>query len=44
MYNIGSEVELPIVTAPGRDGLAMEQGMDANQEQASESVAAEWGK
>ena len=44
MYNIGSEVELPIVTDPGRDGLAVGQGMNTSQEQFSEAVPAEWGK
>lgn len=44
MYEIGSEIELPIVTGPSRDGLAAAQGVNASQEQVSEAIPAEWGK
>lgn len=36
MYKIGSEVELPTVTGPGRDGPGVEQ--------VSKAVPAEWSK
>lgn len=44
MYEIGSEIELPIVTGPGKDGLAVEQVVNAGQKQVSEAIPAEWGK
>ena len=44
MYRIGSEIELPIVTGPGRHGLVAERGVNASQEQVSEAIPVEWGK